>query len=120
MNPTPFEKVLACACKTQRLNADRRSVHRKSLISVLAASQMSGAKRRALEAEVAMKYRGGSPLLAKSLFGWGRQTVALGLAERRTGLMCLGAQAAFSGRKRWEDQSPQGAAALGQLADAHA
>jgi hypothetical protein len=81
---------------------------------------MSGPKRRAFEAEMAVKYCGGNPLLAETLFGWGRQTVALGLAERRTGLVCLGAQSAFSGRKRWEDQSPQAAAALRQLADAHA
>jgi hypothetical protein len=86
----------------------------------LAASQMSGPKRRAFEAEMAVKYCGGTPLLAETLFGWGRQTVALGLAERRTGLVCLGAPSAFSGRKRWEDQSKQAAAALRQLADAHA
>jgi len=86
----------------------------------LAASQMSGPKRRAFEAEMAVKYCGGNPLLAETLFGWGRQTVALGLAERRTGLVCLGAQSACSGRKRWEDQSQQAAAALRQLADAHA
>src|SRR6266496_6161645 len=86
----------------------------------LAASQMSGPKRRAFEAEMAVKYCGGNPLLAETLFGWGRQTVALGLAERRTGLICLGAQSAFSGRKRWEDQFQQAAAALRQLADAHA
>ncbi len=86
----------------------------------LAASQMSGPKRRAFEAEMALKYCGGNPLLADTLFGWGRQTVALGLAERRTGLMCLDAQSAFSGRKRWEDQPPQEAVALRQLADAHA
>ena len=86
----------------------------------LAASQMSGPKRRAFEAEMAVKYCGGNPLLAETLFGWGRQTVALGLAERRTGLVCLGAQSACSGRKRWEDQSKQAAPALRQLADAHA
>src|SRR6266496_5521267 len=86
----------------------------------LAASQMSGPKRRAFEAEMAVKYCGGNPLLAETLFGWGRQTVALGLAERRTGLICLGAQSACSGRKRWEDQFQQAAAALRQLADAHA
>jgi len=34
--------------------------------------------------------------------------------------MCLGAQAAFSGRKRWEEQHPQAAQALRHLADAHA
>src|SRR2546421_5801725 len=76
----------------------------------LAASQMSGPKRRAFEAEMAVKYCGGNPLRAATLFGWGRQTVALGLAERRTGLICLGTQSTFSGRKRWEDQSPQAAA----------
>src|SRR4029453_6136567 len=63
---------------------------------------------------------GSNPLLTETLFGWGRQTVALGLAERRTGLVCLGAQSAFSGRKRWEDRHQQAAAALRQLADAHA
>jgi hypothetical protein len=42
----------------------------------------------------------GNPLLAATLFGWGRQTVALGLAERRTGSIGLGAQSAVSGRKR--------------------
>jgi hypothetical protein len=34
--------------------------------------------------------------------------------------MCLGAQAAFSGRKRWEERHPQAAQALCQLAEAHA
>jgi hypothetical protein len=86
----------------------------------LAASTMTGPPRRALEAERTVKYCGGHPLRAEAVFGWGRQTVALGLAERRTGIMCLGAQAAFSGRKRWEEQHPQVAQALRQLADAHA
>src|SRR5499426_4278807 len=86
----------------------------------LAASQMTGAKRRAFEAEMTLKYCDGNPLMAEAVFGWGRQTVALGLAERRTGIMCLGAQAAFSGRKRWEERHPQVAEALRQLADAHA
>src|SRR6266700_6676082 len=86
----------------------------------LAASKMTGPKRRAFEAEMTRKYCRGNPLKAEALFGWGRQTVALGLAERRTGMICLGAQSAFSGHKRWEDQFQQAAAALRQLADAHA
>jgi hypothetical protein len=86
----------------------------------LAASHMTGAKRRAFEAEMTLKYCDGNPLMAEAVFGWGRQTVALGLAERRTGIMCLGAQSACSGRKRWEEQHPQVAQALRQLADAHA
>src|SRR5881398_3655083 len=86
----------------------------------LAASKLTGPTRRAFEAEMTVKYCGGNPLMAEAIFGWGRQTVALGLAERRTGIRCLGAQAAFSGRTRWEEPPPQAAQALRQLADAHA
>ena len=86
----------------------------------LAASKMSGPKRRAFEAEMTLKYCGGNPLLAETIFGWGRHTVALGLAERRTGIVCLGAQAAFSGRHRWEDKHPEAAEDLRRLAEAHA
>lgn len=86
----------------------------------LAASKMTGATRRAFQAEMALKYCGGNPLLAETIFGWGRHTVAVGLAERRTGIMCLGAQSACSGRKPWEDTQPEAAAALWRLAEAHA
>lgn len=86
----------------------------------LAASKMTGPDRRAFEAEMTLKYCQGNPLMAEAVFGWGRQTVALGLAERRSGIVCLGAQSAFSGRKRWEEQHPQAAQTLCQLADAHA
>ena len=86
----------------------------------LAASKMTGATRRAFQAEMALKYCGGNPLLAETIFGWGRHTVEVGLAERRTGIVCLGAQSAFSGRKRWEDMQPEAAAALYRLAAAHA
>ena len=86
----------------------------------LAASKMTGTKRRAFEAEMTLKYCEGNPLQAEITFGWSRRTVALGLAERRTGIMCLGAQSAFSGRKRWEDTQPQVAEALCHLAEAHA
>ena len=64
----------------------------------LAASKMTGATRRAFEAEMALKYCQGNPLWAETVFGWNRQTVALGLAEKRSGIICLGAQSAFSGR----------------------
>ena len=86
----------------------------------LAASKMSGPKRRAFEAEMTLKYCGGNPLLAATLFGWGRPTVEVGLAERRTGIICLGAQSAFSGRNCWEDEHPEAAEALRRLAEAHA
>lgn len=86
----------------------------------MAASKMTGPTRRAFQAEMALKYCRGNPLLAETIFGWGRHTVAMGLAERRTGIVCLGAQSAFSGRKRWEDTQPEAAATLGRLAEAHA
>jgi hypothetical protein len=82
----------------------------------LAASNMTGPTRRAFEAEMTLQYCGGTPLMAEAVCGWGRQTVALGLAERRTGIMCLGAQSACSGRKRWEERQPQVAEALRQRA----
>jgi Rhodopirellula transposase DDE domain len=86
----------------------------------LAASKMSGPNRRAFEAEMTLKYCEGSPLLAEIIFGWGRHTVEVGLAERRTGIRCLGAQSAFSGRKRWEDGHREAAEDLRRLAEAHA
>jgi hypothetical protein len=69
---------------------------------------------------MALQYGGGNPLLAATIFGWGRHTVEVGRAERRTGIRCLGAQAAFRGRQRWEDTHPEAAAALDRLAEAHA
>ena len=86
----------------------------------LAASKMTGPQRRAFEAEMTVGDCGGNPLLAETIFGWGRRTIAVGLAERRTGILCLGAPSAFSGRKRWEEQYPEAADALRRLAEAHA
>jgi Rhodopirellula transposase DDE domain len=86
----------------------------------LAAAQMSGAKRRAFQAEMTEQYCVGNARQAERMFGWSRETVEVGVAERRTGVTCLGAQSAFSGRKRWEDQHPQAAAALRTLAEAQA
>jgi Rhodopirellula transposase DDE domain len=86
----------------------------------LAAAQMTGATRRAFQAEMTEQYCAGNPRHAERMFGWGRETVEVGLAERRTGVTCMGAQSAFSGRKRWEDRHPQAAAALRSLAEAQA
>lgn len=85
-----------------------------------AAVQMSGAKRRAFQAEMAEQYCAGNARQAERMFGWSRETVEVGLGERRTGVTCLGGQSAFSGRKRWEDQHPQAAQALRLLAEAQA
>ena len=56
----------------------------------LAVSKMTGAERRAFMAEMGLKYCGGGARLAETVFGWGRETVERGLAERRRGLICFG------------------------------
>jgi hypothetical protein len=86
----------------------------------LAAAQMTGAARRAFQAEMTLKYCHGSARLAETLLGWSRNAVEVGLAERRTGISCLGGHAAWSGRKRWEEKHPEAAEALRTVAEAHA
>ena len=86
----------------------------------LAAAQRTGAKRRAFQAERREQYCAGNARQAERLFGWGRESLAVGRAERRTGLRCLGAQSVFSGRQRWEEHQPQAAAARRALAEEQA
>ena len=85
----------------------------------LAASKMLGAERRAFQAAMALKYCAGSPRQAEVVFGWSRRAVELGLHEKRTGVVCLGAQSAFGGDKRWEEKHPEVADALWILAQSH-
>ena len=86
----------------------------------LAVSKMHGAERRAFQAEMTLKYCQGQARQAETLFGWGRHTVEVGLAEKRTGLICLGAQSAFAGNQRWEARHPEIAAVLRHVAESHA
>lgn len=86
----------------------------------LAASKLLGATRRSFQAEMCLKSCGGSARLAETIFGWGRNNVELGLAEKRTGITCVGAQAAFGGNKSWEERYPEAAASLREIAEAHA
>jgi len=81
---------------------------------------MTGAARRAFQAEMTLKYCHGSARFAETLLGWSRDAVEVGLAEHRTGLRCVGAHAAWSGRKRWEEKYPEAAKVLRALAEAHA
>jgi hypothetical protein len=81
---------------------------------------MTGVKRRAFQAKMTLKYCNGSARQAESQFGWSRETVSVGLAEKRTGIICEGAQSGFGGNKRWEEKQPGAAAALLKLAEAHA
>ena len=80
---------------------------------------MSGVDRRPFQAAMALTYCGGNARHAERVFGWGRETVQLGLPERRTGILCAGAQAVFGGNRLWEEPHPEMAEALWRLAEAH-
>lgn len=86
----------------------------------LAASKMKGPERRAFCAEMVLKYCRGIPRRGEKRFGWNRHTITLGLHEKRSGMICLGAQEAFCGNKAWEEKHPEIAAALRSLAESHA
>jgi hypothetical protein len=62
-----------------------------------------------------VKYCQGNPRQAEEVLGWSRHTGALGLHQRRTGIICLGAQA-YGGNKCWEERHPEAAATLCALA----
>lgn len=86
----------------------------------LASSKMTGASRRAFQAQMALKYCEESARKAERLFGWRRENVQLGLEEERSGIICLGLQSAKSGAKKWEDSEPNAAQALREIAEAQA
>lgn len=86
----------------------------------LAARKMKGAARRAFQAEMCLKYCDGNARYAEMLWGWGRHTVELGLSEKRSGIICVGAQSMCSGAKKWEEKQPIVAQALKEMAEAHA
>jgi hypothetical protein len=86
----------------------------------LAASKMTGANRRAFQAEMTWKYCAGNVRQAEPVLGWGRSNIAVGLAEQRPRIICLGLPSAFSGRQRWADVQPEAAVALREIAEAQA
>ena len=79
---------------------------------------MTGATRRAFQAKMTRKYCTGNARQAERVFGWGRETVQLGLHEQRSGVTCLGAQDAFCGKRLWEEPHPDVASVLWDLARA--
>lgn len=64
-----------------------------------AASKLTGYKRRAFQAKATLDYCGGSARKAERTFGWGRETVTLGLHELRTGIICIDNTSARGNRK---------------------
>lgn len=81
-----------------------------------AARKLTGAKRRAFAAQVALDYLDGNARTAESVLGWCRQTVTLGLHELRTGITCLDDFASRGDRKS-EEKRPALAADIRALAD---
>ena len=54
-----------------------------------AAQKLTGARKRAFMAKVAEDYFDGSARKAERYLGWSRQSVQLGLHERRSGITCV-------------------------------
>jgi hypothetical protein len=79
-----------------------------------AAKRLSGHHRRAFQAEVAQQYCDGSPRRAESIFGWGRDAVATGLEEVRTGTLHED-RVAERGRSKTEEMHPELVAVIHSL-----
>ena len=80
---------------------------------------MNGVERRGFQAQITLKYCQGRARLAQTVFGWGRENIELGLAEKRTGIICVGLESAFSTAKRCQEKQPLVALSLGQIAESH-
>lgn len=70
-----------------------------------AARKLTGPKRRAFQAQVAIDYLDSRPRLSEKILGWGRETVELGLNELRTGMICFDHYSA-RGNKKAEEKNP--------------
>lgn len=84
-----------------------------------AAQKLTGHRKRDFMAKVAEDYLEGSARKAERVFGWNRQSVQLGLHERRTGLVCVDNYRA-RGRHKSEEILPQLEADIHALVDAQA
>lgn len=82
----------------------------------LAARKLTGVDRRMFVAEVALRLCDGKERLAEERFGWSRETVRKGLAERETGEP-IATEHKNCGRRRSEDQQPQLAADIRDIAE---
>jgi|NGEPerStandDraft_6_1074524.scaffolds.fasta_scaffold96800_1 transposase len=81
-----------------------------------AAKKLTGAKRRAFQAQVSIDYLNSNSRLAEKTFGWDRKTVALGLNELRTGIVCVDNFKA-RGNKKMEVKKPHLEADIISLAE---
>jgi DDE family transposase len=95
------------------------AIARRDALIRSAARRLTGYQRRLFQAEVATELCGGNARQAERRFGWGRDTVATGLHELRSGLRCRENFAA-RGRRRSEQEDPQLAADIGAIVEPHA
>ena len=86
---------------------------------LLAATLLTGHKRRRFQAEVTNTYCGGSARHAETTFGWGRDAVHTGLHELRSGIRCHDAYE-LRGRKSTEELHPKLEEHIHRLVDPHA
>ena len=86
---------------------------------LLAATLLTGHKRRRFQAEMAHLYCGGSARLAETTFGWGRAAVHTGLNELRSGIRCVEAFAS-RGLKATEDAHPAVEEHIRRVVEPHA
>ena len=71
-----------------------------------ASRKLTGVKKRAFIAQVAIDYFNSSPRQAETYMGWSRKAVAKGLKELETGIVCQDNNQA-KGRNKTEEKNPQ-------------
>ncbi len=87
---------------------------------ITAASQMSGSQRRQFLGEVCLKLCDGNTRQAEYRFGWGRDTISKGLAERKLDSDELATRkSGNAGKKRSEVQNPQLAIDIRLIVEPH-
>jgi hypothetical protein len=83
-----------------------------------AARRLKGHQRRLFQAEVTAQLCGGNPRAAERRFGWGRDAVAKGIGEARSGIRCADNFPA-RGKLPWEVKDPRLAADIRAIAEPH-
>ena len=84
-----------------------------------ASEKLTGYRKRDFMAKVTEDYFDGSARKAETVMGWNRQSVQLGLNERRTGLICVDNYQA-RGRHKSEQVLPNLEADIRSLVDTQA
>jgi Rhodopirellula transposase DDE domain len=101
----------------ETIMADLTDDTRRAIL--LAATLLTGHKRRRFLAEMAHQYCRGSARLAETTFGWGRDTVHTGLHELRSGIRCV-ENFESRGRSTTEELHPDLETHIRRLVEPHA